>query len=272
MVRGHAFGLLWHDALAQGQLVGLRDVLGRTSDVDAVLKLENGETLAVRWVRVRLALVNRRGEQTGEQERWYVTNLERQRWDADVISSASRLRWLVERAFRRCKHAARMDHLQTSRPTAVMARVGAALLVSALAERVHRELAREEGITKVSLERCLLAFASALPRMIQLLITAHTGRAQNFDGIARIVTHESRHPNPGHPHLVGQVFCALEEAASSHEQRTRILPDDLQRMVRHASRCDPLRVRAPTCEGRPVLPVRRGACVACREPRRRGGR
>jgi hypothetical protein len=106
-----------------------------------------------------------------------------------------------------------MDHLQTSRPTAVMALVGAALLVSALAERVHRELAREEGITKVSLERCQLAFASALPRMIQLLITAHTGRTQNFDGIARIVTHESRHPNPAYPHLVGQVFSALEEAA-----------------------------------------------------------
>lgn len=213
VVRGHAFGLLWPDPLAQGQLVGRRDVVGRTSDVDAVLKLENGETLAVRLVRVRLALVNRRGEQTGEQERWYVTNLERERWDADAISSAYRLRWLVERAFRRCKHAARMDHLQTSRPTAVMALVGAALLVSALAERVHRELAREEGITKVSLERCQLAFASALPRMIQLLITAHTGRTQNFDGIARIVTHESRHPNPAYPHLVGQVFSALEEAA-----------------------------------------------------------
>jgi hypothetical protein len=213
IVRGHASGLLLPESLAQEQALERSDVLGRTSDVDAELKLENGARLPVRLVRVRFVLVDKRGKETGEQERWYVTNLPRKHWDVDAISTAYRLRWLVERAFRRMKHVARIDHLQTSRKTAVMALLGAALLVSALAERVHRELAREEGITKVSLERCQLILASALPRIVQLLIEEHTGRVLDFDAIARVVTHESRHPNPRQPHLVSEVFSALSEAA-----------------------------------------------------------
>ncbi len=142
-------------------------------------------------------------KETGETDRWYVTNLPREQWDVDAISTSYRLRWLVERAFRRMKHVARMDHLQTSRSTAVMALLGAALLVSTLAERVHHQLAREEGITKVRLERCQLIVTSALSRIVQLLIYEYVGRVLHFDAIARIVTHESRHPNPRQPHLVG---------------------------------------------------------------------
>ena len=213
IVRGHASGLLLPESLAQEQPLERSDGLGRTSDVDAELNLENGATLPVRLVRVRFVLVDKRGKETGEQERWYVTNLPRERWDVDAISTAYRLRWLVERAFRRMKHVARMDHLQTSRKTAVMALLGAALLVSALAERVHHELAREEGITRVSLERCQLMLSSALHRIVQLLMCEHTGRVLDFQAIARLVTHESRHPNPSQPHLVSDVFATLSEAA-----------------------------------------------------------
>ena len=224
VVRGHASGLLLPESLAQEQSLDRSDVLGRTSDVDAELKVENGSTLPVRLVRVRFVVVDKRGKETGEQERWYVTNLPRERWDVDAISTAYRLRWLVERAFRRMKHVARMDHLQTSRPTAVMALLGAALLVSALAERVHYELAREEGITKVSLDRCQLVLCSALPRIVQRLIDEHAGRVLNFDAVARVVTHESRHPNPSQPHLVCAVFSALAECRTKSSQRCSMFP------------------------------------------------
>lgn len=213
VIRGRASGLSLPESLAQGQTLERRDVLGRTSDVDAELKLQDGSTVSVRLVRVRFVLVNKRGEAQGEHDRWYVTNLPREDWDVDAISNAYRLRWLVERAFRRMKHIARMDHLQTSRKTAVMALLGAALVVSALSERVHHELAREEGITRVSVERCQLILASALPRIVHLLIYEHTGRVLDFNALARVVTHESRHPNPSQPHLVSQVFSTLSEAA-----------------------------------------------------------
>lgn len=213
IVRGHVSGLLLPQMLVQGHLVERGDVLGRTSDVDAELNLEDGSKLAVRLVRVRFVLVDKGGKEKGEQERWYVTNLPRETWDVDAISIAYRLRWLIERQFRRMKSALRADHLQTTRPTAVLALLGAALLVCALAERVHRVLAQEEGITKVSLDRCALVIASAFPRIAQLLAADHTGRALNFDAIARVVTHESRHPNPRQPHLMSEVFSALPEAA-----------------------------------------------------------
>jgi hypothetical protein len=85
--------------------------------------------------------------------------------------------------------------------------------VSALAERAHDELAREEGITKVSLDRRQLVLCSALPRIVQRLIDEHAGRVLNFDAVARVVTHESRRPNPSQPHLVCAVFSALSESA-----------------------------------------------------------
>jgi hypothetical protein len=213
VVHGDAVGLLLPASLAQGQLLVRSDVLGRTSDVDAELRLEDGSTLPVRLVRVRFTLVDRQGTETGEHERWYVTNLPRETWDVDAISTAYRLRWLVERAFRRLKNVARADHLQTSRATAVMALLGAALLVSALAERVHRVLAQQEGLTKVSLDRCALVLSSAFQRIAHLLVAQHAERALNFNAIARVVTHESRHPNPSQPHLVDEVFSALSEAA-----------------------------------------------------------
>jgi hypothetical protein len=61
IVRGHASGLLLPESLAQEQPLERSDVLGRTSDVDAELNLENGATLPVRLVRVRFVLVDKRG-------------------------------------------------------------------------------------------------------------------------------------------------------------------------------------------------------------------
>jgi hypothetical protein len=46
-----------------------------------------------------------------------------------------------------------------------------------------------------------------------LLMCEHTGRVLDFQAIARLVTHESRHPNPSQPHLVSDVFATLSEAA-----------------------------------------------------------
>lgn len=83
----------------------------------------------MRLVRVRLVLVDKRGAESGELDRWYVTNLPRASWTADAISAAYRPRWLIERAFRRMKHGARADHLHTSRETSAMALLGAALLL-----------------------------------------------------------------------------------------------------------------------------------------------
>ncbi len=77
IVRGHASGLLLPESLVQEQSLERGDVLGRTSDVDAELNLEDGSKLAVRLVRVRFVLVDKGGKEKGEQERWYVTNLPR---------------------------------------------------------------------------------------------------------------------------------------------------------------------------------------------------
>jgi hypothetical protein len=64
IVRGHASGLLLPEELAQEQPLERSDVLGRTSDLDAELKLENGSTLSVGLVRVRLVLVDKCGKET----------------------------------------------------------------------------------------------------------------------------------------------------------------------------------------------------------------
>jgi IS4 transposase len=210
VVKGHAEGLVLPAALAQGQPLERSDVLGRTSDIDATLRLDSGKTVAVRLVRVRLVLVDKRGAETGELDRWYVTNLPRASWTADAISAAYRLRWLIERAFRRMKHGARADHLQTSRETAAMALLAAALLVSVLAERIHHALAREFGLKNVSVDRCELAVLSALHRIVMLWKEPRHKGTLSYESIARFITHESRHPNRSQPHLVDEVFATIE--------------------------------------------------------------
>lgn len=210
VVSGHAEGLVLPESLAQGRALERMDVVGRTSDVDATLRLESGGSVAVRLVRVRLVLVNKRGAETGELDRWYVTNLPREQWSAEAISAAYRLRWLIERAFRRMKHGARADHLQTSRGTAVMALLAAALLVSVLAERVHHGLARERGLKEVSADRCELAVLSAMNRIVMLWKDSRHKGTLSYESIARFIAHESRHPNRKQPHLVSEVFSTLE--------------------------------------------------------------
>jgi hypothetical protein len=213
VVDGHAEGLVLPDSLAQGQALDRGDVVGRTSDVDAKLRLEGGGTVAVRLVRVRLVLVDKRGEETGELDRWYVTNLPRERWTVDAISAAYRLRWLIERAFRRMKHGARADHLQTARGTAAMALLAASLLVSVLAERVHHALSRELGLKRVSADRCGLAVLSALHRIVMLWKDPRHRGTLSYESLARFITHESWHPNRAQQHLVDEVFSTSEAAS-----------------------------------------------------------
>jgi hypothetical protein len=129
-----------------------------------------------------------------------------------VMDDGSRMK-LRKAAAERLESALRADHLQTTRPTAVKALLGAALLACALAERIHRALAQQEGLTKVSVDRCSLVLASAFPRIVQLLAYEHTQRALSFEAIARVVTHESRHPNPRQPHLRSEVFSLMPRAA-----------------------------------------------------------
>ncbi len=128
------------------------------------------------------------------------------------MDDGSRMK-LRKAAAERLESALRADHLQTTRPTAVKALLGAALLACALAERIHRALAQQEGLTKVSVDRCSLVLASAFPRIVQLLAYEHTQRALSFEAIARVVTHESRHPNPRQPHLRSEVFSLMPRAA-----------------------------------------------------------
>ena len=128
--------------------------------------------------------------------------------------SAPRQPLTRQRTIRSAKQSARLDHLRTTRPTAVRALLGASMLLLLVMQRFHRALAAQGGVTEVSAERVAITVASMLAELLRAL-AQHHGRSPPppLRRLAAILTHETRHPNPSQPPLLAEVFAALDQAA-----------------------------------------------------------
>jgi len=107
-------------------------------DVDAHFRVE-GEPQGwlLRGVKVDVPARDRRGRPTGKiLECWDVTNLPRDKFTAEMIYLLYCLRGAIERYWRSCKHLARLDHLNTGRPTILWVFMAVSLLLQTLADQI----------------------------------------------------------------------------------------------------------------------------------------
>lgn len=184
-----------------------------TVDVDARFRSreeESGERV-FRVVKVTVPRCDRHDHWVGGHHAfWFVTNLPRETWTAEMIAALYRLRWWVERAFRQLKTLARLDQIRSERPSVVFAFMAASLIVWALGASIVRELESDVGVGAVSHDRVHACLVEALADVTMLLACRPEAMASHLRGLAAVLRREGRHPNPGSPRRITTVFETIE--------------------------------------------------------------
>lgn len=187
-----------------------------TVDVDARFRCReepSGER-EFRVVKVTVPRADRHDNWIGgHHEFWFVTNLPRDTWTADMIAALYRLRWWVERAFRQLKTLARLDQIRSERPPVIFAFMAASMAGWALGATIVRELESERGIGAVSHDRVHACLVEALADVTMILACRPEALKSHFQGLAAVLMKEGRHPNPGQPRRISTVFETLEREA-----------------------------------------------------------
>jgi len=188
-------------------------------DLDAHFRVEgepNGHVFRV--VKVDVPAKDRRGRPTGESlECWYVTNLPRDRFSAEMISLLYRLRWAVERQWRSGKDLARLDHLNTGRPTVLWVFIAVSLLLQTLADQISTELRASRMRSTVSSE---IVFATVIEWWNE--IARWLRRSDGFEQIRwiafrNVLVYDSRHRHPKRPRRMEQVLDEIERHAQKRK-------------------------------------------------------
>lgn len=185
----------------------------RTVDVDARLRTPDGPTRSrvFRVVKVEVPRCDRHDHWQGDHHQfWFVTNLPRDVWTAQMIAVLYRLRWSIERAFRSMKTLARLDQIRSERPPVIFAFVASSLIVWALGAALVREMESARGVGRVSHDRIM---ACLVEGMADLTLTL-SRRPEDWKRLLyeRIVifNREGRHPNPSQPRRITTVFEKVE--------------------------------------------------------------
>ena len=184
-----------------------------TVDVDARFRRheeESGERV-FRVVKVTVPRHDRHDHWVGGHHAfWFVTNLPRDTWTAEMIAALYRLRWWVERAFRQLKTLARLDQIRSERPPVIFAFIAASMIVWAIGATIVRELERKGGIGGVSHDRVHACLVEALADVTMILACRPEALVSELRGFAAVLKREGRHPNPGSPRRITTVFETIE--------------------------------------------------------------
>ncbi len=188
----------------------------RTVDVDARLRTPEGpaRSRVFRVVKVEVPRCDRHDHWQGDHHQfWFVTNLPRDVWTAQMIAVLYRLRWSIERAFRSMKTLARLDQIRSERPPVIFAFVASSLIVWALGAALVREMERARGVGRVSHDRVM---ACLVEGMADLTLTL-SRRPEDWKRLLHerivIFNREGRHANPSQPRRITTVFEKVESEA-----------------------------------------------------------
>lgn len=191
----------------------------RTVDVDARLRTPDGpeKDRVFRVVKVEVPRCDRHDQWQGDHHQfWFVTNLPRDVWTAQMIAVLYRLRWAIERAFRQIKTLARLDQIRSERPPVIFAFVVASLLVWALGAAMVREMERDQGVGRVSHDRVMACLVEGIADLTMTLSRRpDEWRRLLYERIA-IFEREGRHPNPSQPRRITTVFETVERETRIH--------------------------------------------------------
>jgi putative transposase len=184
---------------------------GAAVDVDARFHVTGAPPRIFRVVKLDVPITDRHDRPTGATRAcWYVTNLPRARWSIAAIAALYRLRWAVERLWRRNKHLARLDHLDSGRLTVLYTFIAASLTFQVLADGLAHTLEGTYGPGHVSPDNVL---ATLLHGWLDLARWLRAPRGLDHaaaDAFFRVLAHEGRHPNPSQPRRLTTVFRVLE--------------------------------------------------------------
>lgn len=186
---------------------------GRTVNVDCAFRIHDDPAAThhtLRVVKLEVPWCDRHDHWTGAfRSCWYVTNLPRDTWNPEMIALVYRLRWAIERSWRRAKSLARLDHLRSQKPCVIFAFMLVSLLVQTLANRLATLLEIDHGSGTISRDRVTLTMLAWWPRlMLALAAPGHLPTAL-LTAFLAVLRREGRHPNPGQPTRTHATFEAL---------------------------------------------------------------
>jgi Transposase DDE domain len=188
-------------------------------DVDAHFRVENEPNGRVfRVVKVDVPARDRRGRMTGKTlECWYVTNLPRDQFSAEMIRLLYVLRWAIERHWRSCKDLARLDHLNTGRPTVLWVFIAVSLLLQTLADQITAELRASRMRSAVSSEIVLATVIEWWNDIASWLRRSDGFEQIRWIAFRNVLVYDSRHRYSTRPRRIEQV---LDEITQRVQERT----------------------------------------------------
>jgi putative transposase len=180
---------------------------GPVVDVDAWFTVDGAHRL-FRVVMVQLPAKDNKGRRIPGQtmQGWFVTNLPREVWDPVMVSLAYRLRWAVERLFRRGKQNCGLASLRSGRPTILAVFVGVSLLALLLGAWLAAELRAAAGRTMISDDVPLLVLRTWLGDVARIL--QHPGDDDHplWIRFRNALVYDARHRRKTQP-LVHDAIC-----------------------------------------------------------------
>ena len=133
----------------------------------------------------------------------------------DALGTAYRLRWWIERLWRRCKNLARLDHLQTTRMTVVYVFLAASLLLVALANALYCAQAELRGWAKTSEDATLLVLQAWLPALLAHYRGRKVWQPAWLDAFVKVLDHEATHHRRTQPLRAQTIHDAFSEPAAA---------------------------------------------------------
>jgi hypothetical protein len=137
---------------------------------------------------------------------WFVTNLPRDVWDATMVSLAYRLRWAVERLFRRGKQTCGLGTLRSERVTVVNVFVGVSLLSMLVGAWLTAELRAASVRGSISDDVPLLVLRTWIGDVAQALNQPEETAAPMWIRLRNVLVYDARHRNTKQP-LVHDRIC-----------------------------------------------------------------
>jgi transposase len=189
--------------------VGMTDDLpyGPVVDVDAWFNVGDTRRL-FRVVMVHLPAKDAKGRRLPGQtmQGWFVTNLRRDVWDATMVSLAYRLRWAVERLFRRGKQTCGLSALRSTRVTVINVFVGVSLLVLLVGAWMTAELRAASVRGSISDDVPLLVLRTWISDVARALSQPEEFAASTWIRLRNVIVYDARHRNTKQP-LVHDRIC-----------------------------------------------------------------
>ncbi|HQX36705.1 MAG TPA: IS4 family transposase [Microbacteriaceae bacterium] len=188
-------------------------------DADATVTVE-GEAHTFRVVCVPVPAKNAKGQRIPGQTMagWYITNLPREQFDAECIALLYRLRWAIERVFRRAKQRCALSALRTRRPTVMATFVAASLLVLALGTHVTAALRDGPSPVAISEDTVLHVLQARWPSMLDWWQQSDPFSTARWVTLRNVLVYETQHRNKKRPLSLNQICGQIADRTDRHTQ------------------------------------------------------